>query len=192
MLSGAGHKFSFVGTLKPEAKQEWADPRNTAHEGHGGWRLTDFTGETTPRADAQKSAGTLATWLAEAKPDTIVFLAGSSDEPDQTEEEYVRRYGTILAQIGQYRKDVRIYLGLLPSPDLGNLPEAAIKAWNLKRSGAEKAAEAAKAQGLNVTVVDTNTKFMYRTDLVDRTNPTPQGYKKIAEAFFGAMTAPEK
>lgn len=186
-LVSGGHAFSFVGTVKPGAKGEWNDPKNEGHEGHPGWRLTDLSGETA------KSEGSLVAWLEASKPDTIILLAGSHDENDKTEEEYLRRYGTLLAQIGQFKKETRIVVGLLPSPDIGNLPESAVKAWNLKRSAAKKAAEAAKEQGLSVVVADANAKFIYRMDLIDRIHPTASGNEKIADALYeGLLALPAK
>lgn len=188
-LAGGGHKFSLVGTVKPTSGAEWSDPRNEGHEGHRNWKLTDFVGETTPGEGAEKAEGTLPAWLQATNPDTVVLLAGSSDELDKTEAEYMRRYGTILAQLGAYRKDVRVVLGLLPSPDIGNLPASAARAWELKRSGAQKAADAAKAQGMTIVVADTNAKFLYRMDLLDRVHPTSRGNEKISDALYDGLVA---
>lgn len=186
-LAENGHNFVFVGTSKPRIRGEWQDPRNEGHEGHGGWRLTDLTGETKPRPGSESAQGTLPSWLATEKPDTIILLAGANDESEQTEEEYVRRFGTVLAQIGAYRKDVKIVVGLLPSPDIANIPDTAVKSWQLKRSAAQKAVEAAKAEGLKVFAVDTNEKFMYRVDLIDRVHPTQNGFRKIADALYAGL-----
>lgn len=186
-LAEGGHKFVFVGTAKPKIKGEWQDQRNEGHEGHGGWRLTDLTGETSPRPGSETAKGTLSSWLAIEKPDTIILLAGANDESDQSEGEYIRRYGTILTQISEYRKDVRILVGLLPSPDVANIPDGATKSWELKRSAAQKAVAAAKAQGLKIGIVDTNEKFMYRMDLIDRVHPTSEGFRKIADTIYTGL-----
>lgn len=176
-LLSEGYRFQFVGA-SVENSQGLTSPN---HEGHGGWSTTDLINGKT----SQKSAGKLAQWLAATRPETVVIMTGTNDDIWVTKQEWTAKYEKLLDVVFKFNPDTKVVLAAIPRSDNTVTGKAWAEAvcFDIVKSVVAKR----RAKGQLVTFADTYTTFNAQTDLSDAYHPNANGYRKIANAIYGAL-----
>jgi formylglycine-generating enzyme required for sulfatase activity/lysophospholipase L1-like esterase len=182
LLDDAGVKTDFVGGANTPGL---ADPE---HEGNGGRRISLLTGR-----------GIREMFKANRNPDMVILLIGINDliVNRNTVEATIWRMGLLLDQIAQNAPKARILVGnLIPnaSDDPVQLYDPAKTYIDSEQKVLQfnkilpRVVESRKAIGINIDWVNLHSRLS-REDLCDGIHPNPEGYNKIAQAWFTAIMA---
>jgi len=172
-LAAAQYAVDFVGSVNGPAPAG-VDPN---HEGHGGWRIDDITGQ-------------IDGWLADSKPDVILLIIGANDIIQGYSVDTAQaRMNTLLDRIFTDRPGVKLLVGNLiwaPQPNQYNYDLAKIQDFN-SRLPAMVAARV--ALGRDISLVD-----MYGLSGLgaanfgsDGVHPNDAGYQKMADVWYAAL-----
>ena len=177
-IRGLGYSFEFLGGRTDNSNGMIS--RN--HEGHGGWNTTELL---NGRA-SDPSSGKLGDWLKAYRPDVVLLMAGTNDNPWVSQQEWTLRYLKLLDTIWKYNPDTRVVLASIPksyTPKTGKqIAEA--NCFSIVKS----IVAAKRAKYFPIAFADTYTNFNIFTDLYDQYHPNKSGYTKIADAFLKALT----
>ncbi|MHC4528789.1 MAG: SUMF1/EgtB/PvdO family nonheme iron enzyme, partial [Planctomycetota bacterium] len=182
LLTDAGVKTDFVGRANTPGLPDGE------HEGQGGRRISLLTRMAVSD-------------MFEANPDldVVILLLGINDliVNRNTVEATIRRMGLLLVQIAQYAPHTRILVDNLISnasddPVLLYDPAKAYidsedKVLQFNRM-LPRLIESKKAVGINIDWVNLHDRLS-REDLSDGIHPNPDGYNKIAQAWFMVIMA---
>lgn len=160
-LSAAGLSVDFVGSVRSGTG---ADIDN---EGHPGWRIA----EIAARADG---------WLAAARPDVVLLHIGTNDM--RTDERAVGAEGRLSALIDRIlaaRPGVRLFVArLIGARDPA--VQARVDAYNAAIPGI------VAGKGPQVRLVDM--RSVDGAGLADKLHPNDDGYARMADLWFRAVT----
>lgn len=172
-LTNDGLNVDFVGSVNGPALAG-VDPN---HEGHGGWRIDDLTGQ-------------IDGWLASSQPDIILLLAGANDIIQGYDVNTAEsRMNTLLDHLFADLPNVTVLLSTLPwvpQPNFYNYDLGKIQDFNSRLPGI---VTTRAGQGRSIQLVG-----MYsQSGLVagdygsDGVHPIDAGYDKMADVWYGAL-----
>ena len=172
-LTNDGFSVDFVGSVNGPAGAG-VDPD---HEGHGGWRIDDLTGQ-------------IDGWLAGSQPDVILLLAGANDIIQGYSVDVAQaRMNTLLDHLFAGRPDAKVLLSTLPwvpQPNFYNYDLAKIQDFNSRLPGI---VSTRAGLGHSITLVNMYTQ----SGLVagdygsDGVHPIDAGYDKMADVWYGVL-----
>ncbi|MBS1722218.1 MAG: hypothetical protein JSS66_04335 [Armatimonadetes bacterium] len=177
-LLAENYKFEFDGGVY----QNSAGMRYGAHEGHGGWTIMDFV-NGRPQ---EPGAGKLSEWLRAYQPQVVLFMAGTNDNPWETRTDRVVKYNRVLNTIYGYDRSIKVVLASIVKSNDVVTGRATSEAMNY--SVVRDVVGCRKKAGYNIVFADTYTVFNPATDLSDTYHPNSNGYYKVANAFYNALT----
>lgn len=177
-LRAEGYRFEFVGS-RSDNSLNLVSPH---HEGHGGWSTTDIV---NGRAD-QRSQGKLIDWLKAGQPETLLVMIGTNDNPWVPRQDWTANYEKLLDVVFRYNKDIRVVMAAIPKSNSAVTGKDWAEA--LCFDIVKKVVKARRAKGFAITFADPYTSFNPATDLSDDYHPNLNGYRKIANAFYAALT----
>ncbi|MBS1715020.1 MAG: hypothetical protein JST30_11865 [Armatimonadetes bacterium] len=177
-LRSGSYDFRFVGA-RTDNSTGMVYP---AHEGHGGWNLTELLNGRK----SEPQAGKLADWLRKHDPSVVLLMAGTNDDIWVTRTDWVLKYNRLLNVIYSYDRSIKVVLGAVPKSDNGYTG----KAWSeaVCFSVVKDVVAARKRAGYPIAFADTYTSFNPSRDLSDHYHPNKSGYQKISDAFYFALT----
>ena len=184
LLTQAGYEVDYVGTLKENPSSDLPDPD---HEGHSGWVSSDPSGTHSFGGLYQN----LGSWLAQVDvPDVILVHAGTNDGNDAS----VERLKAIATRLHALTPTTHIIMTtILGHPTANNQFMDRHLAVN---AGIRSMVDELAAKGWPVHYLDMYSALDYTVpegkqhpdDLSDGLHPSAQGYAKMANAWFGAIT----
>ena len=176
-LLSEGFKFDFVGG-STENSNGLVSPR---HEGHGGWSTTDLVNGKA----GQGAKGKLADWLRASNPDTVLVMTGTNDSVWVTKQEWTAKYERLLDAIYKQNRNMKVVLASIPKSNNA----VTGKDWGeaMCYDIVKSVVASRRAKGYKITFADTYTSFNPSVDLADDYHPNANGYRKIANAFYGAL-----
>ena len=171
LLTNAGFKVDFVGTLNNNSSPQLPDPN---HEGHSGYRID------------QIDAGFLGWINAVADPDVILLLIGTNDYGQgQDTAHATNRLDHLISRIASTRPNAKLVVANL----LLRVDNPALYTSIRTTFNPHVPAIVAKhaALGQSVYFLDLNAALR-ASDLADGLHPNTTGYRKMATNWFGAIT----
>ncbi|RKN07903.1 SGNH/GDSL hydrolase family protein [Streptomyces radicis] len=175
-LQAAG--FTDVDFVGSQAPQGCGFPHDGEHEGHGGILAT-----------AMAAQNQLPPWLAAARPDVVLTHLGTNDVwSARTTQAVLDAFTVLVGQMRAQNPGVTVLVAQIipmaasacgPCPQRVVELNAAIPGWAADLSTAASP----------VTVVDQWTGFDTATDTYDGVHPNDAGIRKIADAWYPAVSA---
>jgi len=177
-LRSSSYDFRFVGA-RTDNSSGMVYP---AHEGHGGWNLTEMLNGRKN----EPQAGKLSDWLKKHSPSVVLLMGGTNDDIWVTRTDWVLKYNRLLNVIYSYNRNTKVVLGAVPKSDNGYTG----KSWSeaVCFSVVKDVVAARKRAGYSIAFADTYTSFNPGMDLSDHYHPNRSGYQKISDAFYFALT----
>ena len=179
-LKSAGYDVDYVGTRAVDPGTiSGMDPD---HEGHGGWCITDPSGNGSSILDK------LPSWLGEVDaPNVILVLLGTNDSgEDDFETKGLEDMGKTLEVLRQVEPDAHVLLAtvLWRSSEPNNTRIA-----NVFNPGLAGLVEAQSAKGQKITLVDMRSKIPVEGTngnryFADGLHPNRDGYQLMANAWL--------
>ena len=171
LLTNAGFKVDFVGTLSNNSSLGLPDPN---HEGHSGYRID------------QIDAGFMGWINAVADPDIILLLIGTNDYGyGQDTAHATNRLDHLISRIAATRPNAKLVVANLLLRTDNAVTYTAIRTTFNPFVPALVAKHAALGQ--SVYFLDLNAALK-ASDLADSLHPNTTGYRKMATNWFGAIT----
>lgn len=163
-LRKKGAPFVFVGSLE-DGPAEMPDRR---HEGHSGWRIAELTTQ-------------IDGWLASGRPDLILLMIGTNDlwKEDRLESA-PQRLEALVDRILAGAPNARIFVSTILTSN-NEVFNTRARAYN---------AAVLRIRRPRVVVVDLGASSgitAAASDLGDGVHPTPKGYRKLGDAWYGSI-----
>ncbi|MGH3426839.1 MAG: SGNH/GDSL hydrolase family protein [Mycobacteriales bacterium] len=139
------------------------------HEGHGGFSIQQLDGIVAPTLRAHR-------------PNVILLHIGSNDMYKNNVPLASRQLSALVDHITAVAPNARLYVaGIIPQPKYENQ----VRKFN---TATRAMVRQKAAMGVDVRFVDMHAALGAH-DLHDGLHPTPEGYEKMAEAWWSAITA---
>ncbi|RYG35965.1 hypothetical protein EON81_11165 [bacterium] len=173
--------FRFVGSITGNS----IDMKYKNHEGHPGWTITDYLGETRRPTGGRFVGGScpVANFVKSARPDVVLLMIGTNDGAIP-QAEFERRYRRMLGYIYQAAPNAGVVFALTLTKDK-NDNGAFIRASHA--AGKKVAAEFA-LQGRSIIVVNPSVGFNPATMTTDGIHPSKAGYEQLSRSFLAGLT----
>jgi len=168
LLTGGGYTFRFVGTLTENPSAALAAAGQEYHEGHSGMGMDWIRGR-------------LPECFASNRPDRILLAIGANDIGGATLPELQRRMELLVTDICTRLPKVQLYLATV-TPQTGPAMTK-IRAFN---ELLPDLVVRQRAQGRAVVLV--SMAALNLKDLEDNVHPNVAGSRKMAEAWYAALT----
>jgi lysophospholipase L1-like esterase len=173
-LINGDYSFDFVGGLTDGS---FAEPN---HEGHYGWRADEILNGRI----SEPAAGKLASWLPVSQPDVILLHIGTNDITQGNQD--ANEVNSILNVIDAYEvtsgKNIPVVLARI----IDRVPNSSLTtAYN---NDLNTMATRRIANGDNITIVNMQNALNYSTDMADSLHPNDNGYIKMANVWYNALT----
>lgn len=184
LLTQAGYEVDYVGTLKENSSPDLPD---SDHEGHSGWVSSDPNGTHGFGGLYQN----LGSWLAQVDvPDVILVHAGTNDGNDAS----VERLKAIATRLHVLSPTTHIIMTTILGHPTANYQF--MDRHMAVNKEIEPMVNGLAAKGWPVHYLDLYSALDYTVpegrqhpdDLSDGLHPSAQGYAKMANAWFGAIT----
>ena len=171
LLTNAGFKVDFVGTLSNNTAASLPDPQ---HEGHSGWMINQIDANILSYLDAVDD------------PDLILLLLGTNDyKLDNDPTNAIHRLEALIAKIATKRPFAKIVVAnLLLRTDYPALNDTIQATFNPLVPGV---VSNQAALGRQVFFLDLRSA-VGAADLADGLHPNQSGYDKMADSWFSAIT----
>jgi lysophospholipase L1-like esterase len=178
-LTGNGYpNLNFVGSL-----QNGIGTIDRDHEGHPGWRTDEI-------------AANVNGWLATSSPELILLLIGTNDiNQGRSPADTLTQLGILVDRILAARPTAQLLVGSDIVPRLNNdYPNVTAQKILDYNAGIPGLVGSRVAQGKKIGFVDLyalaalNTSTTSTDFGADGLHPSPAGYRKLADAWYGAMT----
>ena len=171
LLTNAGFKVDFVGTLSNNTAATLPDPQ---HEGHSGWMIDQIDANILSYLDAVDD------------PDLILLLLGTNDyKLNNDPTNAIHRLEALIAKIATKRPFAKIVVAnLLLRTDYPALNDAIQATFNPFVPGV---VSNQAALGRQVCFLDLRSAIG-AADLADGLHPNQTGYDKMADSWFSAIT----
>ena len=177
-LKANGYRYTLLGSETGNS----AGLPYPGHEGHGGWSTTDITGGR----QNQPEQGKLADWVRAYKPDTVLVMIGTNDGVWMDRADWKAKYEKLLDIVFAYNPKMKVAMACIPKSDNAVTGKSMDEALNF--DVVRSVVYARRALGFRIRFADVYTPFNPDVDLFDAYHPNARGYKKIADAFYSAMT----
>ncbi len=163
-----GHDITFVGSQRNGPASVDGVPFPGNHEGHGGFRISDFS-ELIPHP------------ALDVTPHIILLMLGTNDLIHEDNVDTApERLGAILDALRRGAPAARIVVAQLPPMDRG--VDDALAAYN----AAILEVVAARAADGDMVHADMHTGFPME-ELLDGVHPSAAGYRRMAEVWYDAI-----
>lgn len=172
-LSAAGYAVDFVGSEDNGRGATTGEVFDTQHEGHGGIK-------------AEEVALDIHNWLVANPAEVVLLHIGTNDIAGNPQDTSVNDIEAILNEIDRFDPNVTVVLARIVNQLNNNgQPRFTVKQFN---QNIQVLAEERVGRGDKVVVVDLETALDYNVDLADDLHPNIQGYNKMADRWFSALT----
>lgn len=162
-LVEAGYSIDFVGS----AVGGPASLADRDHEGHSGWRIDQISAN-------------IGNWMRQYTPRTVLLHIGTNDMWNANGAS--GRLDALIDQILELSPEVELFVATIIT-----LPMADANVRNFN-AAIPAIVEAKAAAGFHVHLVDMYAELT-SADLADGVHPNATGYRKMADAWFAALTA---
>jgi hypothetical protein len=173
-LTNGRYYFDFVGSLTDGS---FADPN---HEGHSGWRADEILNGRP----SDPCAGKLEYWLSAHQPDVVLLHIGTNDISGGNQD--ANEVDAILNVIDEYEdensKTVMVILALI----INRYPYS--PATTQYNNDVNNMALNRIANGDNIIIENMENALEYPADLADDVHPNDNGYAKMANVWYAALT----
>jgi lysophospholipase L1-like esterase len=174
LLSNGVFNFDFVGSLTDGS---FPDPN---HEGHYGWRADEILNGRP----SDPNAGKLEYWLSAHQPDVILLHIGTNDITQGNQD--ANEVNSILNVVDEYEtensKTVTVILALI----INRYPYS--PATTQYNTDVNNMAMNRIASGDSIVIVNMEDALEYPADLADSSHPNDNGYAKMANVWYSALT----
>ena len=185
-------RVNFVGSATSENPEIVLGQNNTYvfdkhHQGHGGFAIAGV-GASNAWSDLNSE---IEGWLKQAKPEIVLLMAGTNDIlfQNETPEDTVKEMISLIDKILAWSDEVYLFVSSIPPIDPSALEDGTL--FNQK---AEKynnllanLLTGESYQNKKIRFVDNRDLFTSDDLLDDGIHLTPEGYKKLADAWFKMM-----
>jgi lysophospholipase L1-like esterase len=173
-LINGGYSFDFVGSL---TNGSFADPN---HEGHAGWRADEILDGRI----SDPCAGKLEYWLPASQPKVILLHIGTNDITQGNQD--ANKVNSILNVIDAYEVTSGQSITVVLARIIDRVPNSpATTAYN---NDLNTMATNRIANGDHIVIVNMQYALNYSTDMSDSLHPNDNGYVKMANVWYNALT----
>lgn len=173
-LSAAGYAVDFVGGEDNGRGATTGEVFDTQHEGHGGVKGEDV-------------ALAIHDWLVANPAEVVLLHIGTNDIAGSPQNTSVSDIEVILNEIDRFDPSVTVVLARIVNQLNNNgQPRFTVKQFN---KNIQALADERVDSGDKIVVVDLETALDYDVDLADDLHPNIQGYNKMADRWFSALTS---
>jgi lysophospholipase L1-like esterase len=168
------YSFDFVGS---KFDGSFPDPN---HEGHDGWRADEILNGRT----SDPCAGKLEYWLPVSQPDVILLHIGTNDITQGNQD--ANEVNSILNVIDAYEVSSGKNILVVMARIIDRYPnDPNTTAYN---NDLNTMATTRIANGDNIIIVNMQYAINYSTDMSDSLHPNDNGYVKMANVWYNALT----
>ncbi|NEO80191.1 SGNH/GDSL hydrolase family protein [Moorena sp. SIO4G3] len=187
-----GYRVNFVGSATSENPEIVLGQNNTYvfdkdHQGHGGFAIAGV-GASNAWSDLNSE---IEDWLKQARPDIVLLMAGTNDILFQNEspEDTVNEMILLIDKIIAWSDQVYLFVSSIPSINPSALQDGTIKNQKADKYNNLLAnlLTVESYKNKNIRFIDNRNLFMPNDMLEDGIHLTPEGYKKLAQAWFKMM-----
>ena len=204
LLTHGGYTFQFVGaSTELSSNYHGADPEQTfspyqpKHEGYGGFRIEQISGDAPAVDDGGVSYPGLSRTLAADKPDVILIMLGTNDVNQAFDPggpgyggasgfaaDAAGRLNTLIDRLYAAQPGLTIVLASI-TPLADSAKEANEKAYNVF---VPEIVAAHRKTGRNIVFADMRAGLTAADLSPDGIHPTTLGYDKMARVWYAALT----
>ncbi len=204
LLTQGGYKFQFVGSSTEQSlNYHGADPEQTfapyqpEHEGYGGFRIEQISGDAPAKDDGGVSYPGLSHVLAAGKPDVILLMLGTNDVNQAFDPggpgygggtgfaaDAAGRLDALVDRLYQDIPDLTLVIAAIP-PLRDPARDEKAHAYNALLP---QIVAAHKKRGQNIRLVDMHAGLTGADLSPDGVHPGTVGYDKMARLWYGALT----
>jgi lysophospholipase L1-like esterase len=173
-LTNNSYSFEFVGS---RFDGSFPDPN---HEGHDGWRADEIlNGRIT-----DPCAGKLEYWLPASQPDIVLLHIGTNDITVGNQD--ANEVNSILNVIDAYEVTSGKNIPVVMARIIDRYPNS--PATTTYNNDLNTMATTRIANGDNIIIVNMQYAINYSTDMSDSLHPNDNGYVKMANVWYNALT----
>ena len=204
LLTRGGYTYQFVGASTEQSQNyHGADPEQTfspyqpAHEGYGGFRIEQISGDAPATDDGGVAYPGLSQTLASGKPDVILLMLGTNDVNQAFDSgglgygggagfaaDAAARLNTLIGRLYAGNPTLTVVVATIP-PLADPAKEPQVSAYN---AFIPQIVAAHRKQGENILFADMHAAVTAGDLSPDGVHPGTLGYDKMARAWYQAMT----
>jgi len=204
LLTRGGYAFEFVGANTEQSQNyHGSDPEQNftpyqpSHEGYGGFRIEQISGDTSAKDDGGVSYPGLTPTLAADKPDIVLLMLGTNDVNQAFDPggpgyaggsgfaaDAAGRLDTLIGRLYASSPDLTVVVAAI-TPLADPAKEKQAKAYN---AFVPQIVAAHRKQGQHVLFADMHAVLTPADLSPDGIHPGTLGYDKMARVWYQAMT----